>query len=475
MKRGDFWDRLPPKSMTGAGRKLIAAILAVTLLTIVFGLLGGGRREITAYYSPASDRMVFYSDVRLLNQTAPGSYVASDTAVQGGCVVVLTRQGRADTLWSATNTGVREIFSGRTTVFTVSDDGSSVCWLSGDRQLCRAATGGGAYQELAAGVADYVISPDGRTIVYTAGGKLCWVKGGRTGELGSGFVPVSVSDGGDVYATDGQNCLYYMTLKTDPVRLTSNLTGGGFFVNSDRSEILYGDGGDAVVSRGSAFVARLIYKDVFPAGERRAVKSTTANVYECDRETFSSGYFLTAVISDTIRFSPGRLLWLDAGGLTHPVTADGTVLAQQPVLTGADSCVCVCGDGSLLRVTQASAETIGENAASCAVTENGAAVYYLDRGGNLHAVTRQGDAALAGSMRQLAVYRNRYYCVDTSGRLYTGKGSRQPALLMSDIASVRALRRSVVCFGLPDGNDAAGLFVSRSGGRFAEQRDRIVP
>ncbi|MBO4384626.1 MAG: hypothetical protein J5854_04320 [Clostridia bacterium] len=272
----------------------------------------------------------------------------------------------------------------------------------------------------------FAVSPDGKSVLYVkrSDSTLYAYVNGKVREIGQGFEPVSISDGGKyIYCYRlADNSLYYVNKRDKQTFVRSNVNGE-VFLNSRHDEIVFSaDSGNGITAtmvcvRGGE-AKEILLSDgavmpVLPVSARKILSPVSRFlIASCPVKSFDNKLFCGAKL------------------LSYSFKTGAGILAADPAAAKASdnySKALYVSGGKLyaMNVKSGESDKLADSCAEFTLSSNGRIVWYIDLDNSLHAIKSGSDQLIAHGVDSFTVLPSgREAAFLSGGSLYYNKSGK---------------------------------------------------
>ena len=369
------------KTMHGLiiGKKQILIFVAVILAVIVIlcTLFSKGSGEVTLFYSSANKGAVVYCDNKLAKDIISGKSASAVKFSEDNInAAVLMSQGSSYSIYYTDGSKVKCVSENTSSNYTISYNGKTVAYCDTLGVFFIYDKKSGSTKKIAEHVTSFVLSPDGKSIIYSQAGDLgetlMLYSNKKSKALGNNYTPLGLSDSCDmIYVLSSDNSIYILDESGAVVsKLISSAQPDFIRFSENMEQILFCD-------------EQHTYISVLGKSRIRLIPGRAEPIDSCGCAVFADTTGKYRIIcSETLL---NMYYFADNNGTTQSlffIKKDGTrldiaesVLAYEPHENG--SLTYLTDNGSIYTFKKDKAEAIISGVTKFATDKNGRRIFYI--------------------------------------------------------------------------------------------------
>lgn len=455
-------------------KKKYIAVFAVALAIAITGFFvmisSSSSDELNIFYSGAQTGAIVVLGDKAADDVLTGKGVSSVRySLDKSHAAVLMSEGAAYTLYYTDGRGIFKISESGTNDYVISLDGKKVMYCDTAKGLYIFDSENKKSVAVDTQVSGFCFSPSGSAAVYLkneSSEEKMYIYNGASTALPVAYTPLSVSDDGNfMFALNSDNSLYVLDNGGNVTsKICSCVLPEKLYISADVKSIVFSDGSYTYISQQGKSRVRLISYNAVPVN---------SGAVSCDSENITSVCEeLTAVFySVADENETETLFYFDANCNRSDVAGN----VKKYILTGIDGMVYLDADGKIYRYENGKAEFIVSGATDMLCDGKGKYIYYTDAVQTLYVIKQASQVLLANGVEKIYMTNDGILLfVMTDARLYSCKRDKNAQFVADNVYG--CVCSSGAAFYVRNYNEHTGrfeLYVSSSEDNFKLLNENI--
>ncbi len=415
----------------------VALVIVIVVVTIVALSSVGGETEVNLFYSPDDNGIMIFADDEESREIIPAVSVSivKYSENKGACCI-LAANGSAYSLYYVKDGEYELISDGVSNRFAIDFSGSSVVFYDSSGTLKKYTANNGKIRDIVVGSEKFAVSPGGKSIIYNISedgeDKLYLYTGNMAKEIGTGYVPVAISDDNEyIYVIDGSdNSLCILdddgAMKS---KLSSDVSTDDILFSEDLETVVFSDGDYTYMSVQGKSRIRLIQGSIYPVMDYDV--SIT-----CDSEN-SARIYSTETLCEMYYYKSNNdgtktLFYIDKNG--SRTDTDETITTMS--VTDKNELIFLDNDGTVCLFSKGIVSEIISDAYDMKCTSDGKYIYYLNSSNELVAYKNGETITVAQDVVKFYMTgKDKVLFITSNGNLYISEKFESGEQIDTDVYS----------------------------------------